>query len=101
MPKIIGQAEQLQAMNNIKTFLKEMETTNKFLGASNPTGEYAISFKDAAGHKISISILAPEKQVIDDLARAYRQRVAEEVVKMAEENRIELDDSEKKLLGIE
>ena len=100
MPKIIGQAEQLAAMKSIKGSLKEMQITNKWLKASNPSGEYVVSFKDAAGHTISVCIYAPDKQVLDDLARAYKKQVAGSVLELAAENRIELEDSEKQLLGI-
>lgn len=101
MPKIIGQAAQQAAMRSIRSSLKEMELTNKFLHTPNPQDEYTISFKDATGHTISVTALSPDKQVIDDLARAYKRRVADSVVSLASENRIELDDSEKLILGIE
>lgn len=100
MPKIIGQAEQLAAMKSITRSLKEMETTNKFLESSNPTGEYTISFKNEAGQMISIGILAKDKGVIDDLAMAYKKQVADEVLALAAANRIELDDDEKLVFGI-
>lgn len=101
MPKIIGQAEQLAAVKSIKNSLKEMENTNKFLESSNPTGEYTISFKNAAGQMISIGILAHDKQMIDQLALAYKKQVAADVMELAANNRIELDDDEKKIFGIE
>ena len=101
MPKIIGQAEQQAAMRSIKSSLKEAELTNKFLHTPNPQGEYVISFKDATGHNISVTALSEDKRVIDDLARAYKKRVADSVVHLAAKNRIELDDNEKSILGLE
>ena len=100
MPKIIGQAEQLAAMKNIKAALKEMTVTNAFLEASNPSGEYIVSFKDRGGHTISTTVYSADKQVIDTLAQAYKKQVVDDMMHQAEINRIELDPEELAIFGI-
>lgn len=101
MPRIIGRAEQDEAVKKIKAALKELGVTKEFLEADNPTGEFTISFKGDAKHTYSTTIYAEDKSVVDELAKAYRERVAKDMMDLAANNRIELDPDEKEILGVE
>lgn len=100
MPKIIGLAEQQAAVKKIRAILKDLSVTKTFLDAANVSGEYTITFKGSDNHVYSTTVYAEEKNLVDALAEAYRQRMADEVLALAQQNRIELDPEEKVLLGI-
>lgn len=100
MPKIIGQAEQQQAMRNIKAALKDLTITNQFLETQNPDGIYTVTFKDSEGNHYTTTVYSEEKHVLDSLARAYKKQVVDDAVRQAESNRIEFEPEDRQILGI-
>lgn len=101
MPRIIGRAEQDEAVKKIKAALKELGVTKEFLETANPAGEYTISFKGPDKRTYSTTIFAKSKGAVDELAKAYRDRVAKDMMELAANNRIELEADEKEIFGVE
>ena len=100
MPKVIGKAEQDRALKNISEALKKMPATNTFLNTPNPEGKYTLSFLNHEGKEYKTPILCADKSILDRLAQAHKEFVAQDVVKQANDNRIELDPDEKEVLGL-
>jgi len=99
MPKIIGHAEQLQAVKDIKAALKDTKILNEFLETDNPTGKYTISCKGPTGQQITTTIEIPDKEILNNLILAYKQKVGEKVLQIAQNNRIELEEDERTVFG--
>lgn len=100
MAKIMGYEQQQEAMKNIRSGLKEIEGTNVFLDSANETGKYTVYFSGPDGKRVSATILCPDKAVIDQLVRQYKESVAQDLASQAEANRIELEPDEKTILGL-
>lgn len=100
MAKIIGLEQQQEALQNIRSGVKEVEKTNKFLETDNPSGKYTIFFNDSSGSRVVSTIVCEDKNVVDQLVRTSKENMAKQLNNLAEENRIELDPAEKSVLGL-
>ncbi len=98
MPKIIGQAEQQQALKEITAMLKEVVAVNQFLNSQNESGKYTISFADTNNQKHSCTLFSSDKEDVDLLVLNYKDRLKEKIQSLTEEFRIALDPSEELLL---
>ncbi len=100
MAKIIGLEQQQEALNTIKSGVKEIEKTNKFLNTGNPSGKYTFFFTDSEGNRVATTIVCEDKTIVDQLVRQSKESIAQNLSSLAEENRIELEDEEKRILGL-
>lgn len=98
MPKIIGQAEQQQALKDITSALKEVATVNAFISTANPTGKYIISFVDESGAKHHCALVASDKDDVDLLVMNYKDQLRGKILQLAEDYRIALDPPEQAML---
>ena len=101
MDSIMGQKEQQAALREIKAACKEMESTNKFLTCSNKEGKYTISYIADDGSRCSATADAASKDEIDRFILRHKQLITNNVVELADKNRIMLDPEEKELFGLE
>lgn len=99
MPKIIGQAEQQRALKNIRASLKELAVTNKFLEGSNPSGEFTFSYVGPGGEHYASAAFCADKANIDSFVKAYKDRIVDDMMQQAEENRIELEPEDLAVFG--
>lgn len=100
MAKIIGLEQQQEALQSIRAGVKEIEKTNVFLQTANPSGKYTIFFTDSEGKRVASTIVCEDKSVVDQLVRQSKESAAQGLVSLAEENRIELEEEEKTVLGV-
>lgn len=100
MPRIIGRAEQDKALKDITSFIKAIPATSTWIEAPNPEGNYSITFKTPEGKQLTTPIICQDKSVLDRLAQAYKESVAQEVAKLAAEHRIELSPEDIEVLGL-
>ena len=101
MPKIIGQAEQQQALKEITSMLKEVVAVNNFLSSRNASGKYIISFSDEQNQKHSCTLFSSEKEEVDLLVLNYKDRLKGKIQALTEEFRIALDPQEQRLLEVD
>lgn len=98
MPKIIGQAEQQQALKEITSMLKEVVAVNTFLSSRNTSGKYTVSFSDEHNQKHSCTLFSSDKEDVDLLVLNYKDRLKGKIQALAEEFRIALEPQEQLLL---
>lgn len=100
MARILDQEEQKKALKNINASIKEIETANEFMAASNPTGQYSITFTGEDDKKYTTTFTAESKEDIDLLIEAHKANEKNRITKLAEDNRIALDDDDIAVLGV-
>ena len=98
MPKIIGQAEQQQALKDITSMLKEVVAVNNFLSSHNASGKYTITFSDEHHQKHSCTLFTSDKEDVDLLVLTYKDRLKEKIQSLADDFRIALEPQEQLLL---
>lgn len=130
MAQIIGLKEQQDALKKIKSLLNSLTASNLFLETDNPENLYEFTFSIPhapeaenenigmiednieEGEKVqkkrkrkTIQISAPafsqNKAIIDELVMNHKKNIVDEILELAEKYNIELDDADKKILGIE
>ena len=94
MAQIIGLKEKQEALAEIQSKIRSLETLNKFLQAENPSHEYVVSFA-----KTKAPIFCEEKETIDALVKAYKEKVVEEINKKSAEFSICLDEEDNKIMN--
>lgn len=99
MAKILDQEEQRKALKNIITSVKDLEAANDFLKATNPSGNYTLTFTGEDGKKFSTAIHANGKDDIDQLILAYKEKEKDRITKLAEDNRIALDPEDLEIMN--
>ena len=100
MPQIIGYEEQKLALKEIRTILKEMESTNQFLEKTNSEGYYSILFTADDDTKCSAVAFSEDKKTIDQFILHRKHMLANHVQKLTEEHRIRLSPAEKRKFGV-
>lgn len=98
MAKILDQEEQRKALKNINGSIKDLEAANEFLKAQNPSGVYTISFTGEGDKKYSTVMHAENKEELNLLILAHKEREKERIKALAEENRIALDPEDEVIL---
>ena len=99
MAKILDQEQQRKALKNINDSIKEVNTANEFLTASNPSGKYIITFTGDDDKKHTAEIHTTSKDDLDLLVMAHKEREKQRITKLAEENRIALDPEDHDILN--
>lgn len=99
MAKILDQEEQRKALRNIVDSLKKLKNTNEFLDKEPPSGIYTISFTDADGKRCSADILVQDKQTIDALVLQHKEAENARIIKLAADNRIDLDEKDYEIMN--
>lgn len=100
MAYIIGLDERKNALNEINGIVKNVESVNELLNAKNPTGEFTFSMLDENNKKLKTKINFPNKADFDKLLESYKDRIRSYVLELAKKNEIDLDEDDKRILGI-
>ena len=88
--------QQKKALSQITKLINDLKSTNQFLLETNETGVYTISF-----NKLKTPLKCTDKHVINDLVLNYKKEIVNEILTLASDNNIELDDEEQQIIFME
>lgn len=94
MAQITGLLEKQRALKDIQGMIKSLEPLNQFLSTPNPSNEYSISFG-----KTKAPIYCETKETIDNLVKAKKALIVNEIKGLAEAHSITLDDEDLKIMN--
>lgn len=98
MAQIMNQEEQNKALKNINESIRSLKKINEFLTAANPSGVYALSFKDQEGKKHIAEIRVDEKSNIASLVMGFKEKENARIKALAESTLISLDPEDHEIM---
>lgn len=99
MAQILDQEEQRQALKNITSSIKDLDTANEFLRQGNPTGKYSITFTGEDGKKHTAEITVKNKNDITALILAHKEAEKQRITQLAEDKRILLEPEDHDIMN--
>lgn len=98
MPFIIDHDKQKQAMKDIVSGLKELDSINRFLNAESVDNKYSISLTNAEGEKVTATGFCDDKSVVDQIISTHRESIRNKITDLAKQYHIDFDEKDYMIL---
>lgn len=99
MAKIKNIEQQKEALSQIAKLIADVKTMNEFISNENESNTYKLT-SDSASGKLKIVFKSTKKDQINALVNDYKEELTLEILSLANDNNIDLEEEDKIILGI-